>query len=221
MNNTEHQPPSTLQLRHISFAYPKGPKILDDFSMEFYRGTIYGIVGRNGVGKTTLGKLMVKLLSPDSGAVLINGTDLQSLTLSQVGGHIGYLYQSPDRQLFASTVYQELSFILALKKRENIPQIVESQLEKFHLSHLRDQFPFLLSQGEKQRLVLAGILLESPDFLILDEPTTALDWKRKGELQSILLDLQQETGLGIIIISHDRPFLSQLGYQEVHLERAD
>ena len=209
----------TIEFKNITFAYPKSEPIIQDFSISFEKNKIYAIVGKNGVGKTTIGKLAVKLLDANNGQILINAKDVKSMSLAEIGKRVAYVYQEVSRQLFASSVYEELSFPMELKNCENIKETVEKQLKKFDLLHLKDEFPFYLSQGEKQRLVIAGALLENPDFIILDEPTTALDSKRKNELSKILLKLKNETEIGIIIISHDFEFLEKLSCEEVKIEK--
>ncbi|MFI3207161.1 MAG: ABC transporter ATP-binding protein, partial [Clostridia bacterium] len=150
---------------------------------------------------------------------LINGVNIKNMTLGEIGKKIGYVYQDPSKQLFATTVYEELAFPLEMKNAENINETVIKQLESFDLLHLKDKFPFFLSQGEKQRLVIAGILIEKPNFLILDEPTTSLDVKRKEELKKMLIDLKENYNIGIIIISHDHDFLNALSPLEVRIEK--
>ncbi len=207
-----------LTLHHISFTYPSGTTIFTDFSYEFKRNTIYGIVGKNGVGKTTLGKLIMNLLPLDGGEVRLQDKNLHKSSLGEIGRRIGYVYQNPEKQLFANTVYEELSLILELKKVKQVHEIVTCQLQRFDLYGVKDTFPFFLSEGEKQRLVLAGILLDPLEYLILDEPTTALDGLRKEELARLLRSLQKEQELGILIISHDKEFLASLGCEEVQCE---
>ena len=211
---------NTLEVKSLTFQYPRGKEIFHDFSYTFEADQFYGVVGLNGVGKSTLGKLLVKLLEPSQGTIQIQGQDIKEMSQGDIGKKIGYVYQNPARQLFATSVYEELAFPLLLQ--DIPPDVVEekvlAQLKQFDLLHAKDLLPFHLSHGEKQRLVIAGILMEKPKFLILDEPTTSLDMKRKGELQNILMALKQDYHIGIVIISHDQKFLEELGCKMVLIE---
>ncbi|MFI3174076.1 MAG: ABC transporter ATP-binding protein [Bacillota bacterium] len=209
-----------IEVKNIAFAYHRGRFVFRAFSQTFQHNTVYGIVGKNGVGKTTLGKLMVKLLPLDEGNIAINGVDISSMSLGEIGASVGYVYQNPSRQLFAMTVYEELAFPFLLngEQKEAVHEKVMAQLEAFHLQHVKESFPFYLSQGEKQRLVLAGMLMRSLDFLILDEPTTALDVKRKKELVQCLKEIQETKQMGLILISHDKEFLEDMNAISVRLE---
>ena len=201
-----------IKVQDIYFKYPRGKRIFEGFSCEFKQGKIYGLIGRNGAGKTTLGKLILNLIKVNSGSITMGEMNIQAMTLGEIGKFIGYVYQNPAKQLFATSVYEELAFPLLLegKNEAEVTSIVEEQLKRFNLLKCKDRFPFYLSQGEKQRLVIAGILLRTPKFLILDEPTTALDSIRKEDLKNLLLEMNQKENIGIIMISHDYKFLAQL-----------
>ncbi len=209
----------SIDVREIHFAYPRGKAVFSGFSQTFLHNTIYGVIGKKGAGKTTLGKLMVGLLSYNRGEIQMNGRAVHTLTLGEIGASVGYLYQNPTRQLFATTVYEELSFVFLLNGEDEkiVHEKVMQQLEKFHLTHVKDMFPFYLSQGEKQRLVIASLLMRKLNFLILDEPTTALDVKRKKELLTTLKEIQSADKMGLIIISHDREFLENIGATTVEV----
>lgn len=197
-------------LENVEFSYPKQKKIINNMSIEFYLNDFTAIVGPNGSGKTTLGKLMTGILKPQKGRVLLDNLDSSKMSLGAIGRKVGYLFQNPERQIFAPNVYEELAFPLELKgqDKKTIEKKVEEALTTFHLAHLTKSFPFILSQGEKQRLVLASIFINEPKFLVLDEPTTGLDIERKRNLSNILEALK-EKGVGIVTISHDESFIKE------------
>ncbi|MFO7941458.1 MAG: ABC transporter ATP-binding protein [Bacillota bacterium] len=192
------------------YRYPGGAPVLNSVDLSLLSGHLTAIVGPNGGGKTTLGKLLAGILKPTSGSVRILGEDTRRLSLGQIGEHLGYLFQEPDRQLFTTSVEEELSFVPRLRgiPPEQIRRDVAQTLRRFQLSHLREAFPFDLSRGEKQRLALAAIMINEPSYLILDEPTTALDPRRKGELLSLLVQML-DRGVGMMVISHDRDFVAE------------
>ncbi|ACB83933.1 energy-coupling factor ABC transporter ATP-binding protein [Natranaerobius thermophilus] len=199
-----------IRVDNVSYSYNGTEQVLDGMNLTLSDGKLTALIGANGSGKTTLGKLMAGVLQPTSGQVLIDDKDTREMSLGEIGKRIGYLFQEPDRQIFAPTVEEELSFVLKVRgfSDNEISELVNDMLSLFHLDHLRSSFPFYLSKGEKQRLALASILINKPDFLILDEPTTALDIKRKSELLEILKKLL-DNDVGMLIISHDYEFVTQ------------
>lgn len=210
----------SLQVKNLNFRYKKGNKmILQDFSAEFPVGEITAVTGKNGTGKTTLAKLIVGILKPQSGKILVDGENISGESLAQRGMRIGYVMQNPERQIFSETVVEEMRYGLKNLKlsEEEIQGRVDEYLEFFGLLHHKDSFPFILSHGEKQRLVLAAILAMKPKYLILDEPTASLDQKRKVVLGEYLKKLD----CGIIVISHDKAFIDAYCTNKIKMEAAD
>lgn len=211
-----------IELKEVEFNYQKGKNVFKGLNLTFQKGETTAIVGPNGSGKTTLGKLMAGILKPDKGQVFIQKKSTFQLTLPEIGRKIGYLFQNPEKQFFANTVYDELSFILKLKSYEekHIEEMVEKHLKLFQLKGLEDSSPFILSQGEKQRLAIGAVLINQPEYLILDEPTTGLDKRRKDTLLNILLKLK-ERGIGMTIIGHDYPFVKSISNRIIAINRGE
>lgn len=195
-------------LENVSFCYTAANWILKQVNLEIDNGSCTFVVGPNGGGKTTLGKLMAGILKPTCGDVYLDQDNTKNLELYQVGTKVGYLFQEPERQIFAATVRDELAFAMDLQGMEKgeINRRVEAALEQFQLKEVEHAFPFQLSRGEKQRLALAAILMNQPSFLILDEPTTGLDVERKKILSGVIRQLKEQ-GIGMVIISHDEKFI--------------
>lgn len=210
---------NSIKLRNITYQYEKGRNIFDDFSLEIDCGQITVMVGKNGSGKTTAAKLMMGILKPKTGTIDIFGCDIKTMTLGQVGSQIGYVFQNPERQLFATSVMEELTFASVM--RGNSPQYAYEQAEKmiklFQLENVRDSYPFLLSYGEKKRLAIAAILVNKPEYLILDEPTSSLDSERIEILSKVIDELRQ-SGMGLLIISHDKGFIKRHGDRIITIE---
>lgn len=211
-----------IELRNLNFHYIKERKIIKNINAKIYKNEITAITGLNGSGKTTLGKLIMGILKPISGEVFIFNENISNITLGQVGMRIGYLFQNPEKQFFSHTVEDEIGFILKTKgfEQEYIDDKVDTLLKMFQLDHLRGAFPLRLSQGEKQRLAIAAILANDLEYLILDEPTTGLDMKRKEILTNVLKELY-EKGIGMTIISHDYSFLDQLSNRIIKIHRGE
>ena len=208
-----------IEVKNIKYKYHKGRNIFEDFSMEINCGESTVITGKNGSGKTTLTKLMMGILKPLSGDIMIFKKNTKDLSLGQIGGMIGYVFQYPELQLFATSVMEELTFPLLLKKgnKEDIILKAEEMIRTFELEKIKDSYPFFLSYGEKRRLAIAAILMNNPRYLILDEPTASLDKDRIKILSDVLKKLK-EKNIGTLVISHDKNFIREHGERVIHLE---
>lgn len=197
-----------IELHNVSFGYKRDNPIIKKAEFEINSGDFIAVTGPNGSGKTTLGKLIMGILKPVIGRVCIEGRDAAAMNPGEIGRRIGYLFQNPELQIFALTVMEELSFALRIKNIDEdvIADRVDKILKLLHLEHHLNSPTFSLSYGEKQRLAIAGILINDPGFLILDEPTTGLDSARMDILMSILRGLLAR-GVGMMVISHDGIFI--------------
>jgi energy-coupling factor transporter ATP-binding protein EcfA2 len=207
-----------LEAKNLYFKYPKGKKaVLSDFSASFLPGELAALTGANGCGKTTLTKILLGILQPQQGLVLLDGRNIAELTLAEVGRSVGYVMQNPAQQLFCTSVEKEMDYgllNLGLSEEEREKRI-NYYLEYFQLSRHRKSFPFHLSLGEQQRLLLAAVLAMKPRYLILDEPTAYLDVYRRRLLGEHLQKIRTELVCGIIVVSHDRDFVCKYCQREV------
>ncbi|MDI9476768.1 MAG: ABC transporter ATP-binding protein [Clostridiales bacterium] len=201
----------SIGLKSVNFGYIKGKKIIKNIDIDINIKDITCIIGPNGSGKTTLGKLMMGILRPDSGEIYLVGEDIAEMSLGQIGRKIGYLFQNPEKQFFSNTVEDEIKFIPEIKglDKKYIEEKTALLLDLFQLNHIKNSFPLKLSQGEKQRLALAAILVNEPGYLILDEPTKGLDVERRKVLVQVLKKLHGE-GIGMTVITHDYAFIDQI-----------
>ncbi len=208
-----------IELKKIYYKYNKGRTIFEDFSLKLNCQEATIITGQNGSGKTTLTKLIMGILKPQLGEIFIYGKSSKEMSLGDIGKLLGYVFQFPDLQLFASSVIEELTFPQLLKKedKEEVLLKAEKLIRTFELGHLRDSYPGLLSYGEKRRLAIAAVLMTSPKYLILDEPTSSLDDERIETLSLVLKNLK-EKGIGSLIISHDSDFIIKHADRIIHLE---
>jgi len=213
-----------LSVDNVTYKYKnaKAP-VLEDVSAVFSKGDISAVTGPNGSGKTTLAKVIMGILKPQEGRVTISSgdgvTDISSLSLAETGRKIGYVMQDPARQMFSTTVREEMEYGLrnmGLDEKETEAR-KKRFLSYFDMEGYEETFPFSLSQGEKQRLVLAAVLAMEPEWLILDEPTASLDVRRKRMLGEYLLKIKNDLGSGIIIISHDASFVRRYAQAEIKM----
>jgi len=181
----------------VSYSYDSA-RGLDSASLELRRGEIVALTGRNGVGKTTLGKLLAGLLEPEAGAI-------------ERRGSVCYLSQDPGRYLVTESAEREVSLAVGgdlARAREALARV---GLAGFERRHPRD-----LSSGERERLALASVLVAEPDVLVLDEPTRGVDPPRKDELAQILR--RESTNRATLVVTHDLVFAGDVADRVVHLE---
>jgi len=192
-----------LRVKNLSFAYPYGPRVLDDVTLDIAAGEFVAIIGQNGSGKTTLAKHLVGLLTPAGGKIMIGGRDRATLHPAETAHEVGYVFQNPDHQIFAATVADEVAFgprNFSLDDDE-VARRSEEVLRAVNLTGERDRDPFLLSKGERQRLAVASVLALRPRMLILDEPTTGLDYREQRRMMALIGDLNR-AGIAIVMITH-------------------
>ncbi len=192
-----------VEVEALSFAYPGSPRVLDSIDLRIGPGDFIAIVGQNGSGKTTLAKHVVGLLKPDAGRVMIEGRDRAAMRPAETAREVAYVFQNPDHQIFAATVEEEVKFgprNFALEEEE-VERRCAEVLHAVGLDNERASDPFLLSKGQRQRLAVASVLALRPRLLILDEPTTGLDYRETRRMMALVTELNR-SGIAIVIITH-------------------
>ncbi|MBR6408322.1 MAG: energy-coupling factor ABC transporter ATP-binding protein [Clostridia bacterium] len=194
-----------ISLEKVSFGYGEGSSTVRDISFHIEKGEFVAILGANGAGKTTTVKLIDGLLKPTKGKVVINGLDTSKTRVSERARHVGFLFQNPDRQICRNTVREELAFGLETVKkdmsREDIDRRVGEVMESFGFSG--DEEPFSLSRGERQRVALASVITVQPEIMILDEPTTGLDYRECSHIMDVISDMNRTMGTTVVMVCHD------------------
>ena len=188
---------------------------LEDVSFTVPTGKVVGILGGTGSGKTTLIKHLNGLLTPTRGRVLLDGKDVEACGPG-LGRKVGVVLQRPERQLFDETVYRDISFVLrrftALDEAEIGARVRRAcELVGLDLEAVGDRSPHALSDGEKRKTAIAGVLVNEPAVLVLDEPAVGLDPPSMADVIRLLHGMKQSGDRTIVIVSHDMgPFLSLL-----------
>ena len=192
-----------IRCRDLEFSYPNGVKALDGISLDIYPGDIVAIVGQNGSGKTTLAKHFNGLLLPTGGTISVNGKTTQEQGIFRLGQYVGYVFQNPDHQIFSETVYDEVSFGPRLRglPEEQIKARVTETLRAVGLEGTEEEDPFSMTKSGRQRVAVASVLAVQPEVLILDEPTTGLDFREQCSMMEMVRQLN-ENGSTIIFITH-------------------
>ncbi len=195
---------AAIQVEHVSFAYERTRKALDDVSFHVPKGSSVAIVGQTGSGKSTLARLLCALETPDAGDVIVNGVSTRRRRdRHRLHGTIGYVMQHPERQLFAETVFEDVAFgptnqgLPATEVRTRC----RAALDLVGLKNLDDASPFELSGGQQRLCAIAGILAMRPRIIVLDEPTAGLDPRGRTELRSIL-DAVHNQGVTTVEVTH-------------------
>ena len=183
-----------LRFEDVSFRYPHSDSSVEHLSFHIQKGEFVALIGSNGAGKSTISRLSNGLLKPDSGTVYLDGTPTTSIRTSQIARKAGFLFQNPDRQICQNTVQEELAFGLRLMglTEQEIRERTQEAIEQFSLDG--DWFPFSRSR---------------PQLVILDEPTTGLDYRECTAIMDYLTRLNREEGLTVLMVSHDMELVSQ------------
>ena len=192
-----------IKIENVSFQYRgTDTKVLDNLNLEIQEGEIIAIVGKNGCGKSTLGKLIAGILPLKQGSITIDELDSKNKKKEQeIRNKIGIVFQNPENQIVFSNIKDEISFALKGLSREEINNRVQQALEKVDMLQVKEQDLYNLSLGQKQRVMIAEILAKNPKYIILDEPTTMIDSLGKEKIYQIIKSLKQQ-GYTLICITN-------------------
>jgi energy-coupling factor transport system ATP-binding protein len=200
-----------LQAKNLAYAYP-GPSVeaLRGINLSIQDGEFIALLGQNGSGKTTLAKHFNGLLRPDSGTMLLDGKSTGVYSHREIARKVGYVFQNPDHQIFSNTVFEEVGFGLKVlgEAPSTIRQRVSEALEVVGLQGYEARVPFALTKGERQRVAVASVLAVRPRVIVLDEPTTGLDFRHCVDMMEMLRSLNRR-GHTVIIITHSMDVASE------------
>ncbi|MER5355231.1 ABC transporter ATP-binding protein [Kitasatospora sp. NPDC002551] len=215
----------TLLLDHVTLTYPDGDgrlTALDDVSLTVPKGTLTAVVGPSGSGKSSLLAVAATLIAPDSGRVVVDGTDTTGLSRTALTAlrrdRIGIVFQQPNL-LPSLTAVEQLQVMAHLDGRAPRTALPRA-LELLDAVGLRDQAgrrPHQLSGGQRQRVNIARALMNDPTVLLVDEPTSALDHERGAAVLDLLTTLTHQRATATVLVTHDRTHLTAVDQvAEVH-----
>ena len=191
-----------IEFRDVHASYDGERAVLKGVSFTIGDGEFVSFVGTNGAGKSTTMRLMNGLLKPTAGEVLVDGESTEGLKVSQLARKVGFLFQNPDRQICCNTVREELEF--GFRALGTLDDAARARVDEVigRLGFGPDDDPFLLNRGTRQLLALASIVVLEPSIVILDEPTTGLDFRECERVMQIVGELHRK-GSTIVMVCHD------------------
>ncbi|GAA4167129.1 ABC transporter ATP-binding protein [Shinella granuli] len=186
-------------------------KILQDISFDIAKGEVVGLVGESGSGKTTIGRSVLRLIEPSAGAVVFDGADLTKLSGGEMRRRrprMQYIFQDPYASLSPRMTIGEILTeglkIQGIGSRAERLERARKALEQVELPpDAINRYAHEFSGGQRQRIGIARALTLAPDFIVADEPVSALDVSIQAQVVNLLRDLQQRLGLTMLFISHD------------------
>jgi energy-coupling factor transporter ATP-binding protein EcfA2 len=207
-----------IEVKDLEHTYPTGLTALRNANLKIRKGEFLAVVGQNGSGKTTLVKHLNGLLLPTKGSVIVNGKDTREQSLLDISRSVGYVFQNPDHQIFEETVAAEVAFGPRLQGQteEEIERNVKQALEAVDLVGYEEYDPFSMSKGERQRIAVASIVATKPSVIIMDEPTTGLDYPQIKSMMELIKALN-EAGHTIIMVTHTMWVVAEYAHRAVVL----
>lgn len=202
-----------IEVKNLHHTYSNGTEAVKGVDLDIREGEFIAILGHNGSGKTTLVKHFNALLEPTKGSVKVSGRETVDSSIYEIGKEIAYTFQNPDHQIFADTVYEEVAFSLKIRDvdKKEIDLRVKEALKSVDMLGYEEEDPFSLTKGERQRIAVASILSARPKVIILDEPTTGLDYSEQKQMMDLIKKLN-ENGHTIVMITHTMWVVSEYAH---------
>ena len=190
-------------------------KALDGIDLNIQSGTVTGLIGHTGSGKSTLVQMFNGLLRPYEGRVLLDGADIwaKPKDINKIRFRVGLVMQYPEYQLFEETIYKDIAYgpkNMGLSDDEIRQRVLEAADFVGLDRELLDKSPFDLSGGQKRRVAIAGVIAMEPECIVLDEATAMLDPVGRQEVLSTIHKLNREKGITVVLITHDMGVVSEL-----------
>ena len=221
----------SIKLSDVNYTYMKDTPFektgIKNINLEISEGEFVAIIGHTGSGKSTLVQHLKGLLTPDSGTVIIADVNINQNTVSAKAAKnkVGIVFQYPEQQLFEETVYKDVTFgpkNMGMPE-EKLENIAKQSLEFVSLDYekYKNRSPFQLSGGQMRKVAIAGVIALKPKYLILDEPAAGLDPVGRDDLFEKISKLYQETGMTVILISHNMDDVARLAQRLIVMNNGE
>ncbi|MGI0078186.1 MAG: energy-coupling factor ABC transporter ATP-binding protein, partial [Nitrososphaerales archaeon] len=205
--------------------YGSNQPVLQNVDFRIHAGEIVVIAGKSGSGKSTLLRAINGLIPHQhtgdySGSVIVDGLQVASTRMSELATKVGYIFQNPENQIFMFSVERDIGFGLENLgvERNEIRQRVDWAMEMLGIKHLALRAPHELSDGQKQRVAIAGVIAMRPRILILDEPTSLLDPHTARDLVKLVKELHDKLGITVLIVEHRLDLVAQIANRVIVLD---
>lgn len=192
-----------IKIQNVTYKYKgSNSNLLNDLNFSVNDGEVVAIIGKNGSGKSTIGKLIAGIIKLKKGKIIIDDLDNSNTRNHRLlQNRIGIVFQNPENQIIFNNIYDELSFSLKNLRKEEIEARINNALEQVDMLEHKNQDLYTLSLGQKQRVMIAEILAKNPKYIILDEPTTMIDSQGKEKIYDIIQNLKKQ-GYTIICVTN-------------------
>lgn len=201
-----YQPESKLAAQALSAGY-SADQVIQNLDLEISQGSVTAIIGPNGAGKTSLLKALARKIPAASGAVLLDGISITSLTKAEINQSIGFLAAIPaarnQESVFDLVARSAMAARQISRVSPRLKEEIETLLERTSLTGVRDKKVGELSSGYRQCSVIAAALVKNPAVLLLDEPTNSLDYSHQLQVMNLLSSLKRERGMTVVAVIHD------------------
>ena len=202
-----------LELKNVTYQYEGTAEGMKDVSLSIGKDHIYAIIGKSGAGKTTLLRCLGRFLPPQSGDIFLDGVSIQSLEEKELRRRVGIVFQ--HLYLFPHLTVMENLLLAPVKahgmNEDAVRQEAQAMMESFGIAELAAKYPAEISGGQAQRVAICRSMILKPEYLLLDEPTAALDVETTREFGAFLQGLTSETSF--IVVTHDVEFVQNVATQ--------
>lgn len=221
----------SIVLDNVTYTYmpdtPYQRTAIHNITLEIKPGEFVGIIGHTGSGKSTLVQHLNGLLKPTAGAVTVEGIDInkKSAQAKEAKRKVGMVFQYAEHQLFEETVFDDIAFgprnlgiddDLVERRVRQAMEFVGLEFDRF-----AQRSPFHLSGGQMRRVAIAGVIALNPQYLILDEPSAGLDPQGRDEIFGQILDLFQETGMAVVLVSHNMEDIARMATRLIVMDHGE
>ena len=221
--------PTIIEIKDLSFSYFESERtILNKINLKVRKGEIILIAGHSGSGKSTLLRAINGLIPHQhsgiyKGEVIVDGMTVTKSNMSQLATKVGYIFQNPENQIFMFSVERDIAFGLENLgiPREEIRERVDWAMDLLEIKHLAVRAPHELSDGQKQRVAIAGVIAMKPKILILDEPTSLLDPFTAKSVVKVVKDLRSKLEISILIVEHRLDLVSAVCDRMIVMDKGE